>query len=95
MIRSTGATLPEMAREITQRQLRNQSGEVMRALDRGETFVVTRNGVPVGELAPLRGRTFVPADMVLEVFAGAPAIDADRFRADVDSLVEQDPTPRG
>jgi antitoxin (DNA-binding transcriptional repressor) of toxin-antitoxin stability system len=35
-----------MAREITQRELRNSSGEVMRALDRGEAFVVTRNGVP-------------------------------------------------
>lgn len=39
-----------MAREITQRELRNESGEIMRALDPGETFVVTRNGVPVGEL---------------------------------------------
>ena len=36
-----------MAREITQRELRNDSGEVMRALDRGESFLVTRNGVAV------------------------------------------------
>jgi antitoxin (DNA-binding transcriptional repressor) of toxin-antitoxin stability system len=85
----------EMAREITQRELRNQSGDVMRALDRGETFVVTRNGVPVGELAPLHGRTFVATDAVLEAFAGAPAIAADTFRAEVDALVDQDPTPRG
>ncbi|HUZ82793.1 MAG TPA: hypothetical protein VMU73_11175 [Gaiellaceae bacterium] len=28
------------------------------ALDRGEMFVVTRNGVPVGELTPLRRRRF-------------------------------------
>ena len=39
-----------MARQITQRELRNESGEIMRALGRGESFVVTRNGVPVGEL---------------------------------------------
>lgn len=26
-------------REITQRQLRNESGEIMRELDRGESFV--------------------------------------------------------
>jgi antitoxin (DNA-binding transcriptional repressor) of toxin-antitoxin stability system len=84
-----------MAREITQRELRNQSGDVMRALDRGETFVVTRNGVPVGELAPLHGRTFVGTDAVLKAFAGAPAIAADRFRAEVDTLIDQDPTPRG
>jgi hypothetical protein len=36
-----------VAREITQRELRNDSGEVMRALDLGESFVVTRNGVPL------------------------------------------------
>ena len=41
-----------MGREITQRELRNDSGEIMRALDRGESFVVTRNGVAVGELVP-------------------------------------------
>jgi antitoxin (DNA-binding transcriptional repressor) of toxin-antitoxin stability system len=51
-----------MAREITQRELRNGSGDIMRALDRGETFIVTRNGVPVGELQPLRARRFVAAE---------------------------------
>jgi antitoxin (DNA-binding transcriptional repressor) of toxin-antitoxin stability system len=84
-----------MPREITQRELRNSSGDVMRALDRGETFVVTRNGVPVGELSPLRARTFVAADTVLTTFAGAPALDAERFRADVDAALDHDATPRG
>lgn len=36
-----------MSREITQRELRNDSGEVLRAVGRGEEFVVTRNGEPV------------------------------------------------
>jgi len=45
--------------EITQRELRNDSGEIMRRLDAGETFIVTRNGVPVGELTPLRRHRFV------------------------------------
>jgi prevent-host-death family protein len=84
-----------MPREITQRELRNESGEIMRALDRGETFVVTRNGVPVGELTPLRQRRFVGAAAVIAMFSGAPAIDADRFRVDVDALLDQDPEPRG
>lgn len=83
-----------MAREITQRELRNESGEIMRALDRGETFVVTRNGVPVGELTPLRQRRFVAAEAAVAAFAGAPAIDRERFRADVDSVLDQDPAPR-
>jgi prevent-host-death family protein len=50
-----------MAASITQRELRNESGEIMRRLDQGESFVVTRNGVPVGELTPLRRHRFVPS----------------------------------
>jgi antitoxin (DNA-binding transcriptional repressor) of toxin-antitoxin stability system len=67
----------------------------MRALDRGESFVVTRNGVPVGELIPVRQRQFVPAEAAVAAFHGAPAIEAARFRADVDAAVDQDPRPRG
>lgn len=84
-----------MSREITQRELRNQSGEVMRALDKGESFVVTRNGVPVGELTPVRDRLFVAAERATASFAGAATIDKERFRSDVDALVDQDPRPRG
>lgn len=83
-----------MARELTQRELRNQSGEIMRALDRGEEFVVTRNGTAVGELRPLRRRRYVAADAALAAFAGAPRIDADRFRDDIDAALDQNPTPR-
>ncbi|MEP6526288.1 MAG: prevent-host-death protein [Nocardioidaceae bacterium] len=84
-----------MAKEVTQRELRNGSGEIMRALDRGESFIVTRNGVPVGELLPLQRRRYVLAEAAVEAFAHAPAVDRDRFRADVDTVVNQDPTPRG
>ena len=83
-----------MAREITQRELRNESGEIMRALDRGEAFLVTRNGVPVGELTPLRQRQFVAAEAAVAVFAGAPTVEASRFLADVDALLDQDAAPR-
>jgi antitoxin (DNA-binding transcriptional repressor) of toxin-antitoxin stability system len=67
----------------------------MRALDKGRTFVVTRNGVPVGELVPLRQRVFVPVETALAVFAGAPRIASRRFRRDLDAVIDQDPTPRG
>lgn len=83
-----------MAREITQRELRNESGEIMRALDRGESFVVSRNGVPVGELTPLRRRQFVAPEAAVAVFGGAPAVELERFRLDVDALLDQDPAPR-
>ena len=83
-----------MSRELTQRELRNESGEIMRALDRGEEFVVTRNGAAVGELRPLRRRQFVTADVALAAFAGAPHLDPKRFRDDVDAALDQDPAPR-
>jgi prevent-host-death family protein len=84
-----------MSRKISQRELRNDSGEIMRALDRGEEFVVTRNGAPVGELIPARRRRFVGAEVVVAAFAGAGEIEAKRFRADLDRALDQDATPRG
>lgn len=84
-----------MSREITQRELRNQSGEIMRRLHEGESFVVTRNGVPVGELTPLRRRRFVAAEGAVALFQGAPPVDYERFRADLDAIADEDPTPRG
>ena len=82
-------------REITQRELRNESGAIMRALDDGEWFVVTRNGDPVGELRPLRRHRAIPAGAAIALFRGAPPIDYPRLRADLDALVDQDPAPRG
>jgi prevent-host-death family protein len=84
-----------MAAEITQRELRNNSGDIMRQLDQGQSFVVTRNGVPVGELSPLRRHRFVSAQAVVAAFRGAPRVDFDRFRADLDHAVSQEITPRG
>jgi prevent-host-death family protein len=84
-----------MARELTQRELRNNSGEIMRALDRGESFVVTRRGVPVAELKPIRRRRFVDTNALYEALASAPPIDYEQFRADLDAVADQDPTPRG
>ncbi len=82
-----------MAESITQRDLRNDSGEIMRRLAQGESFVVTCNGVPVGELTPLRRHRFVPAATVVAIFRNAPAIDSGRFRADLGAWAGQDVEP--
>jgi prevent-host-death family protein len=81
--------------EITQRELRNNSGEIMRQLDQGQSFVVTRNGVPVGELSPLRRHRFISAQAALAAFHGAPRVDLNRLRADLDHAASQEITPRG
>ena len=93
--RSTPCYGAVVSRTITQRELRNDSGEIMRSLDQGESFIVTRNGTPVGELTPLRRHRFVSTDTVVAMFRHAPSIDARRFRDDLDAGVDQDSTPRG
>ena len=67
----------------------------MRALDKGKSFTVTRNGVPVGQLIPARQRAFVPAEDAVAAFGRAPRSVGARFRKDVDAMIDQDPTPRG
>jgi prevent-host-death family protein len=84
-----------VTREITQRELRNNSGEIMRQLDQGESFVVTRNGVPVAELSPLRRHRFVGAEAAVAAFRGAPRVDLGRLRADLDRAASQEIAPRG
>jgi prevent-host-death family protein len=83
-----------VSRTISQRELRNDSGEILRAVENGESFIVTRNGVPLAELSPLKKRTFVPRAEIARMFAHAPPIDAVRFRADVDEHVDQSIEPR-
>ena len=41
---------PRNMRSISQRELRNNSAEIMRGLARGESYRVTNRGVPVGVL---------------------------------------------
>lgn len=92
--RSTLCHTHAVSREISQRELRNQSGEIMRELDEGKSFVVTRNGVPVGELTPLRRHRFVAAETAVAMFRSAPGVDYERFRADLDAAADQDAMPR-
>jgi prevent-host-death family protein len=77
-----------MARTITQRELRNDSGAVLRAVQAGETVTVTRNGTPVAELRPVKRSRMVPREVIANARRSAPRIDAARFRADLDDLVD-------
>ena len=76
-------------RMITQRELRNQSAAVLREVEAGRTIIVTRNGTPVGELRPIRRRRFVPRATIADAANCAPRVDAGRFRADLDAVIDQ------
>lgn len=75
-------------RRISQRELRDDSGAIMRAVERGETFTITRNGTPVARVVPVRRRTFVPKAEAVAAFASAHSVDADRLRSDLDASTD-------
>jgi antitoxin (DNA-binding transcriptional repressor) of toxin-antitoxin stability system len=76
--------------EITQRDLRMRSREIMDAVEGGQAFTVTRDGRSIGELVPLRQRRrFVSRAEFASLSHGASAIDPDAFRADQDAAAEQ------
>lgn len=75
--------------EITQRDLRNRSKEIMDAVEGGQRFTVTRDGRPIGELMPLlRRRRFVPRAEFAAGSHQAPPLDLAAFRADQTAAVD-------
>jgi prevent-host-death family protein len=81
-----------MGRTIAQRELRNDNAKVIDAVAAGETFVVTRNGVPVAELRPIERprRKFVTREELVALGAAGPHIDLADFKADLERIVDQD-----
>lgn len=75
--------------EITQRDLRTKSREIMDAVEHGESFTVTRDGHRIGELIPLRRRRFVSRQEFTAMSRNAPGIDPGAFRADQDAAQDQ------
>lgn len=76
---------------IPQRELRNNNAKLIDAVIGGETFIVTRNGQQVAELAPLRAhrRAFVPRAEIVQMAAPRRRVDSRRFRKDLDRLIDQ------
>jgi prevent-host-death family protein len=81
--------MASIMRTITQRELRNDSGAILREVQAGQVIVISRNGVPVAELRPLPPRRFVARAMIADAARRAPRVDADRLRADLDAVVDQ------
>jgi antitoxin (DNA-binding transcriptional repressor) of toxin-antitoxin stability system len=83
-----------VARHITQRELRNETPAIMRAIENGESFVLTRNGTPIADLIPharpAKTRHATAQDL-FDAAATLPKIDADEFFADLDRVADPDP----
>ncbi len=70
------------------RDLRNHGGEVIERVRAGEVVTITRDGEPVAELRPLPRKPLSAAALV-DRFRRLPPIDVDRFRSDIDAVVDQ------
>lgn len=73
--------------DVTVRDLRNRSAEVLRRVENGETLTVTRDGEPVARVAPLPRRA-VRVEELIERRRTLPVVDAGRLRADIDELID-------
>jgi prevent-host-death family protein len=78
--------------QISQRDLRQRSKEIMDAVERGVSFTVTRDGHEIGALVPIRaGRRFVHRADFVERSRNVPLIDLDRLREDQSRAYDQEP----
>ncbi|MGY6657052.1 type II toxin-antitoxin system Phd/YefM family antitoxin [Amycolatopsis sp. TRM77291] len=76
-----------MIRRITQRELRNDMPEIVRALEAGHGFVLTRNGTPIADIVPHDQKpAFVPLGRLVELLGDLPPEDPDRFFAEIDRV---------
>jgi prevent-host-death family protein len=73
-----------MAESIPQRQLRNDNAEIMRRVEAGESFVITRNGRPIADLVPhgARSKKRRTGREMQEEFRQLPPIDVDQWYRD-------------
>ncbi|EFC86535.1 type II toxin-antitoxin system Phd/YefM family antitoxin [Parafrankia sp. EUN1f] len=79
--------------EITQRDLRSRSREIMDAVEHGESFTVTRDGRQIGQLVPIRRRRrFISRQEFAAMSRNAPDTDLAAFRADQDAAVDHEAT---
>jgi prevent-host-death family protein len=76
-----------MAEVIGQRELRNDNAKIIKRVMTGESFVVTRNGVPVADLIPHQAsrepRPWPTLHDAQAMFRRMPPIDAEAWRSDI------------
>lgn len=81
----------ELPAQITQADLRNRSAEILRAVESGMRFAVTRNGRHIGDLVPAgRRSSFVSRAEFAARSKDIPLLNGSRFRDDLSRYVTDD-----
>ncbi len=71
---------------ISQRDLRNDNAEIMRRVEQGESFTVTRRGVPLARVSPITDAADLPLRRKATRsprFSEMPRVQADATVAEV------------
>lgn len=74
-----------MPETIGQRQLRNDNADIMRRVEAGESFVVTRNGKPIADILPHQDahpRRRKTLGEIQEHMRALPKINVEKWYAD-------------
>lgn len=69
---------------ISQGEFRTNSAAVMDAVEAGETYHITRNGVEIAELRPLARRRRLTAEELVDQHRKLPRMDYAQMRAEAD-----------
>lgn len=72
---------------VSVRDLRNHGGEVLDRVGRGETLIVTRDGVEVALLSALPRASVSPAELIARR-RNLPAVDPDALKRQVDEILD-------
>ncbi|WP_033262964.1 type II toxin-antitoxin system Phd/YefM family antitoxin [Amycolatopsis vancoresmycina] len=75
---------------ISQREFRNNSAAIMDAVEAGETYHVTRNGVEIAELRPVSRRKQFTAAELVERHKRLPRVDAAELRREAGEFFGDD-----
>lgn len=75
---------------ITQREFRNHSADVMNAVEEGEIFHITRNGIEVAELRPLTRKRSLSAEELVARHRRLPRVDGALMRREADELFDDE-----
>lgn len=73
-------------RTISQRELRNDNAEIVRGVERGDSFTITRHGVPVARIVPLTDITDLRCDRPATkrvTYSGRSRVTSDTPTADL------------
>lgn len=75
---------------ISHREFRTDFDSVMDAVEAGETYRITRNGVEIAELRPLSRRRRLTTEELIAKRRRLPRVDAAQMRKEADEFFGED-----